>query len=387
MSSLSNYSNILTENKPSEQKFRDLDLSVAEDLNTFLISAEGVVADAGHFSNAAETEHYHRLNAEGIKGEEVFKVLVNKLSLIRALAKELQNVYIANDREIPDHKVEEIQSTYNELITLRNYISQTYLSEDKPETPEVFELAPEPAAIRVTEVSLNTEEDDYLPSRFTKRKTMEIESENEEASLPLYVAEETEKAIVSRLGRPSINSRSSSLVVGDDLNYSENSVVAVTEARDPINRAIINLSPLVPPHEIVLTVDSVLKKLLRNREYQSFITERYPSERDFAKVINNKVAQIEARTTDSFERWLGEKSSSAFRYLENKTIDEISELMSRKDVRSILTKRNVKYETFLTWIDLITEMQGLMQINEDITLLELFARGLIESEMQDLRHK
>jgi len=91
---------------------------VAEDLNTFLISAEGVVADAGHFSNAAETEHYHRLNAEGIKGEEVFKVLVNKLSLIRALAKELQNVYIANDREIPDHKVEEIQSTYNELITL-----------------------------------------------------------------------------------------------------------------------------------------------------------------------------------------------------------------------------------------------------------------------------
>ncbi len=383
-----------------KQKFRELDLSVTADLETFLNSAESVAEDAQEFFNSAEVEHYKSLNSDGVNGEDVFRVVFGKLCLVRNLASEIKQSYIANDKEIPDQKIEEVQSNYNDLVVLRNYISHTYLYPPKSAPTPVPQPAPTPVPPKpptLNKQSTIQPQKEKIPEEksvrlelelskpYIKRKTMEIISDSSEEQLPLHVAQEAERVIVNRLGRPTVGNTANGFVVRDNITRSEKSVVAATESRDPINRAVVNDSPYVDPKKIEITVDSVFDRLIAQGRYHAFISGRYPTSKDFGKVLNHKVSQIEDRTIDSFERWLGEESLSAFRYLKGKTIGDISRLMSRTDVRSILIKRNVKYETFLTWIDLITEIQGLIKVDEDITLLELFARSLIESEMKSKR--
>jgi hypothetical protein len=375
MSYSTSQTNTSASNNQSENKFRELDLSVIEDLEIFLESAEYVLEETKQFLAVAEVEHYRSLNADGINGKEIFRVLSEKLDFIKMLVAEFRNVYIANDREIPDAKVEIIQTTYNDLRTLRDYVTETYLNH---RTPKRVEVAPAPPQVEEVEEDDEDAHDEELPTVFVSRKTMNIVNDDDGADLPLYVARETEEVI----GEEAVLTTTRNLAVEAELNHEENTVVAETETKDPINQVIPNRQQPVKPKDIVNSANSIWDKLSRHKRYQSFISTHYPTRESFDKFLNNKVIQIENRTTDSFERWLGEKHVSAFHYLKNKTIDEISELMARRDLRSVLMRHNVKYETFLTWIDLITEIQGLMASNENSTLEELFARGLIESQMQ-----
>jgi hypothetical protein len=52
------------------------------------------------------------------------------------------------------------------------------------------------------------------------------------------------------------------------------------------------------------------------------------------------------------------------------------------NIREVLAKNNIKYETFLVWVDLIEEMQAVVPPQRDMTLGELFAKWMIEIEIE-----
>ena len=67
--------------------------------------------------------------------------------------------------------------------------------------------------------------------------------------------------------------------------------------------------------------------------------------------------------------------------MEELTVKGVLELAGDPQVCNLLSEQNIKYETYLSWVDLIDEMQAV--VGEDLTLCfgELYARWIIESEM------
>ena len=91
-----------------------------------------------------------------------------------------------------------------------------------------------------------------------------------------------------------------------------------------------------------------------------------------------KITQFEAKSIDVFERWLGEDFQSPFVFLQDKSIAEVVELSQSPDVRKIMADNQIKYESFVAWIDFIEQIQAVVQLNSNRPFGELVARWFIE---------
>ncbi len=158
-------------------------------------------------------------------------------------------------------------------------------------------------------------------------------------------------------------------------------VISVLEKRDPINKAIHQSLTEVRKTREVLNENSLTAKYLQADYYQKFINHYYNSPVEFEKHLDSLVVEIDARSVDVFEKWLGEKRASPFVFMQDMNLSEISELASSKKAREVLAESNIKYESFVIWVDLIDDMQMIVDADENMTLGELFAVWIIESEI------
>ncbi|MCA9360479.1 hypothetical protein H6785_00050 [Candidatus Nomurabacteria bacterium] len=434
----------------SKKKYQELDLSQTEGLEFFLNSVNDVYDEAVQYLPIAQKESYESLNLDDISGKEVFQTFEDKYQLIQDFIKKCLEEFILKEREIPDNLVTELQSSYNDMILLRDLIINSYenweeetvesspklslrieVKDEKktdvseisdivqkatdiieqisapPDTPGIVLLKAMDLYEAVKEAEMNfagdkkdlqiafealerfskihqTEEggeeakplpeEELIPR--LKRKTMEIIPDDTEGEIAIFVAKEASEEIEEKQKKSTSHS-----FVRDDINTAERSVVAKVERTDPINEAVEqNVSPQTETKQEIQR-NSLASKYLRDEKYRWYLKSNYGSLSSYDKKLSTTVVQIEAYAMDAFERWLGERFESPFAFLKDMTIAEVIELASRKDTRNILATEKIKYEAFVIWIDLIPKMQEIIGSNPQLTLGELFARWIIESEM------
>lgn len=160
-------------------------------------------------------------------------------------------------------------------------------------------------------------------------------------------------------------------------------VIEAVEERDVINHVLPANVPEIPEAEPV-DADSLTRRYLTDSRYTGFIDEYFKSPEGFDRVLMTEVKRIEEQTRDSFEKWLGEEYASPFHtLLKDLSLDEVNELQSRThaELKEEFKQQNIKYETFVTWIDLYAQMREEVGENGHMTFGELFARWIIEAEM------
>lgn len=218
-------------------------------------------------------------------------------------------------------------------------------------------------------------------------KVVTIDQDNDEGLLEIQVARKASDQIVAQkveaLATVKEIREAPILPVEEESAVSvEAPIIAQTEKKDPINTVVSEIRPKITPARPVFEKQSLTKQYLGLAVYQEFIARQYTSPAAFERILDTVITQIEAKTVDIFERWLREEKTSPFVYLEKKTVAEVLQLGSRADARQLLIAENIKYETFLTWLDLIPEMQSVVEVDQRTTFGELYARWMIESEMR-----
>lgn len=213
---------------------------------------------------------------------------------------------------------------------------------------------------------------------------LRVSGEDDAADLAIRVAlraskrsrKERKQQALSKLARSS----EAQLLEGPS-SSPEATVSARLEKQDPVNQAVPSLTPKVFPPAPEEEKRSLTRLYLQDQFYQEFILSHYASVSAFDRMLDTIITQIESKTTDVFERWLGEAKASPFSFIEELTVTEVLQLAGHPQARQILSEQNIKYETFLSWIDLIDEMQAVVGEELSVTFGQLYARWVIESEM------
>lgn len=162
--------------------------------------------------------------------------------------------------------------------------------------------------------------------------------------------------------------------------------VTTAVRENPIKRNIPKELVSLPRTNSVHENDSLTARYLTAPVYTAFISERFSSPDGFERILDATITKLEAATIDGIERWLGEVRASAFEYLKEMQVVEIVELSGKgyDYIQTLLQKENIKYETFVMWMDIFDEMKEALQPPAHITFGELFATYMIEVEMQSV---
>jgi hypothetical protein len=131
----------------------------------------------------------------------------------------------------------------------------------------------------------------------------------------------------------------------------------------------------------------VLKKLLKNREVQTVLQERYSSPAAFEAALKREVYRVEAPSR--LDSLLGIKHESAFAFLKDMRLIEIDELDSRPRelIRQELQQKNIPYEMYMVWMQAMPYLESYAVAHDGMTFLELFVRSEIEMLRIELEAK
>ncbi|MCA9358313.1 hypothetical protein KC902_03565 [Candidatus Kaiserbacteria bacterium] len=214
--------------------------------------------------------------------------------------------------------------------------------------------------------------------------SLPVSGDDESVDLAIRVALRAAKRSKTRRKKHSVvytAAEADAQIIDTEMTSEPSALVAKLEKRDPVSAVVPSLTPKIFPATPEHDKRSLTKLYLSSPFYQEFIVSHYTSPAAFERMLDTIVTQIESKTTDVFERWLGEEKASAFLFMEEQTVGEILQLAADREVRSILAEQNIKYETFLAWIDMIEEMQTVVGEDTALRFGELYARWVIESEM------
>lgn len=212
-----------------------------------------------------------------------------------------------------------------------------------------------------------------------QRKDMAITGDTSEVPLTIELVKKPESAPTVSFVPQSV--RTAQAAAQGVLPTAE---IAALEKKDPINEVAVSAQPVVQhaPLQSPQKAPSLWTQYLNSSQYQEFITTYYTSVEMFGKMLDATIAQIESETVDVFERWLHEEKASPFAYMQDMSIGDIQTLAANPNVRRLLAEQNIKYETFLAWIDLLPEMLGVVGADVHVPLRELYARWMVESAMR-----
>ena len=159
--------------------------------------------------------------------------------------------------------------------------------------------------------------------------------------------------------------------------------VAAQPKQNPVKRNVPKELVSLPRTESVHEKQSLTNRYLKAPKYQAFIAEHFSSPGGFERILDSTITKIEAETIDHIERWLGETSASAFELIKDMTIAEVEAMAASgyDNIHFLLQKENVKYETFVAWVEVLEVMVDAMEPPKNVPFGELFARFMIESEM------
>lgn len=239
---------------------------------------------------------------------------------------------------------------------------------------------------RSEEVVLVEPENDVLQTSVAPvHKVMEVMGDGEEKILEIQVANNANQRIFSQTETPTQISPEPAVVKAQEeaVHPQQNDLelIATLEKNDPVSNVKPLFAPALQKPSPILAEDSLTNRYLNEEVYQTFINRRYTSPVAFERILDATIQHIEAQTIDALERWLGEERPLAFSFLEDMTVAEVQRLAGHPEVRALLAKENIKYETFLQWVDLLPEMQSMVTAPSDELFGSLYAKWMIETEM------
>ncbi|MFT7645036.1 MAG: hypothetical protein ACI9BF_000705, partial [Candidatus Paceibacteria bacterium] len=226
---------------------------------------------------------------------------------------------------------------------------------------------------------------------FVRRKDMVILPDTDaDKVVPIFVAERARLRLEKQLGK-SISSNSKktnttveeprSMIVEESGSPNYMSVVAALESQDPINE-IVSDEVLFLNHSKIANNETLSRREYLNEErYQSFIKMYSISPASFEKILDSKVVHFESETVDGIGKFFGDTFASPFSYLKDMTVAEVLILGNKPEVKFELQEKDIKYETFVAWMEFIIDMQQVVGDNPDMTFGELYARWIIETDI------
>jgi hypothetical protein len=121
-------------------------------------------------------------------------------------------------------------------------------------------------------------------------------------------------------------------------------------------------------------------------EYREYITKVFGSGKEFEQAVDRAVKSFDNRTYDIFDRssFLGGGNyESPYRLLGDMSLQEVTEFeaQSNDQIRYFLTQNNIKYDTYLAWLDQIDYMVKTLPNNENTTVADLFTRYVTETHI------
>jgi hypothetical protein len=298
--------------------------------------------------------------------------------LVRSLSKQLflddivRMLQTVPNSGLTQEQVEKITWLARE-IDVPNRIVAAKQAENKSDTAEeVKEVIP------TTSVHVETPVEQAATAK--KKTTLDIASQDEEATIEISVARLAETTIVEEALEE--NPRPKAVFNSLQSPATSPAFEAVDEI-DPVNNAVpAEKVPRVRTREKI-NEDSLTRKYLISSEYSAFIDEYYSSPEAFEKVLQIEIQNFDSQHTDKMAEYFGEKRASAFGLLQNMSIEKIRNFSKRPydEKEQLLRAENVSYDSVVVWIELMSEMIDAVGENPDMHLGELFARFMIETEM------
>ena len=351
-----------------EKEECELDLTKLEDRQLFSEAAEDLYIDAMNYEPHVRFEQYSALALPEISGREVFQTAEQILIDIQKTIQQPPEVPLSNSQ------IDTLQSLYNDLANICEYIENTC------QTKPIAVTLPKQITSELTSTTTTSSRVSFRDKEVVgrlQRGDLTLHQTESDSTQTLKITSPKQFSVETSNSEPK-NTTSHSLT------QDKPSSAPQFKAQNTIPH--LQSKPLSPgiskPNER-LNERSLTAQFLQVKPYVDFIADNYTSAAAFERLLDMRITQIEAKTTDAIERWLGEKHESPFIYLQDKTIADIFELSQTKNIRAIIMEADMKYETFLTWIDLLPKMLEQTNVDTNKTLGELFALFIIEIEMQN----
>ncbi len=119
--------------------------------------------------------------------------------------------------------------------------------------------------------------------------------------------------------------------------------------------------------------------------YKEYINKTFGSMKVFEQAVEKSVQSFDNNTYDIFERpgfFGGSNYESPYRFLGEMTLQEVTEFETqpKEQIRAFMQENNMKYDTYLAWLDQIDLMVRTLPNEAETTVADLFARYVAETQ-------
>ncbi len=120
--------------------------------------------------------------------------------------------------------------------------------------------------------------------------------------------------------------------------------------------------------------------------YKEYINKTFGSMKVFEQAVEKSVQSFDNNTYDIFERpgfFGGSNYESPYRFLGEMTLQEVTEFETQpnEQIRAFMQENNMKYDTYLAWLDQIDLMVRTLPNEAETTVADLFARYVAETQV------
>jgi len=341
------------------------------------------------FSQSNPDENYEKINLEQESGinflldnsklimddcQELLSDLKNLVpeSVLSQKSTKLQTLYdnlmallayLATRKPVSDKKIEEIENTYNNLILEQESLAQVYFESRESQIPAEKKGHHKNENLHVSDggEKFTTKPTDRYHEKKRVSKKIQVLGDEDLANIKIDIFIKEANVI------PGKTKPTPLITSADSLSAS---IISGLEKRDPVNRSIF--SPSFTAREKIRKEAEISSwsKYINREEIISLLGDDF-SLKTFTRHFANRTTSIEQETVDVFERWLGETRANVFDYLKDMTLAEVDCLTKNENIKSILKTNNLKYETFLRWIDEYHSLNEMIEIKKSFLFGEL----------------
>jgi hypothetical protein len=338
------------ENAVHDGDFEEIDLSNETGLDIF----------AGNTKELYE--ELVKLDTEHQFSEQLEAVLINFDSTIEKAHQEFRI-----NQDLTDDTLDRLQGLYDQLVQLRERLIEklksSSLDTDEADTRSQA-VVDEPDLIA----------DSWASTRRSAKGKLVIEDQSDLEMVPLEIR-------VSHGAEKNINDHSLSenqpQLVNDKQISGE--AVASLEEFDPINQAVEKPKTFTESDQFYSRIP-LINDYLQSPAVQEFVNEKYGSTYLFEKDYLTSITDFENQSIDRLDKILGVKHLSPFDYYHDSTLQEFSTALNQPNLRQIITREGMKYETLLLWEDFLGDLITIA--DDDTTLGEAYLQWFIINRSQ-----
>jgi LysM repeat protein len=157
-----------------------------------------------------------------------------------------------------------------------------------------------------------------------------------------------------------------------------------TEAKPVVTESASNVSKqpevIPPPRPFALN-----GQYADQPAYKEYIQQVFGSAKAYEQAVERAVQNFDNTTYDVFDRssiFGGGTYESPYRLLSDMSLQEVTEFEQQPnaEIRAFLNENNIKYDTYLAWLDKIDEMVQVLPNEAETKVSDLFSRYVVEFE-------